>query len=51
MDVTIGPGAWRALRGKGGIRCMPLNDGLLRVGPVSATVVAPTPADQEIDAT
>jgi len=38
MDATIGPGAWRALRGKGGIRCTPLDDGVLRVGPVSATV-------------
>jgi MOSC domain-containing protein YiiM len=32
MDATIAPGAWRALRGKGGIRCTPLNDGRLRVG-------------------
>src|SRR5215813_780746 len=38
MDVTIGPGAWRALRGHGGVRCMPLNDGVLRVGPVEARV-------------
>lgn len=38
MDVTIGPGAWRALRGHGGIRCTPLDDGFLRVGPVTATV-------------
>jgi MOSC domain-containing protein YiiM len=38
MDVTIGPGAWRALRGKGGIRCSTLNDGLLRVGPVKSTI-------------
>jgi MOSC domain-containing protein YiiM len=37
MDVTIGPGAWRALRGRGGIRCTPLDDGVLRVGPVTAT--------------
>ena len=36
MDVTIGPGAWRALRGKGGVRCVPLDDGVLRVGPVKA---------------
>jgi hypothetical protein len=35
MDVTIGEGAREALRGKGGIRCRPLNDGTLRVGPVS----------------
>ena len=38
MDVTIGPGAWQALRGKGGVRCEPLDDGVLRVGPVTATV-------------
>ncbi|GIM95956.1 molybdenum cofactor biosysynthesis protein [Paractinoplanes toevensis] len=37
MDVTIGPGAWKALRGKGGIRCTPLDDGILRVGPVITT--------------
>jgi hypothetical protein len=35
MDATIGPGAWQALRGRGGIRCTPLNDGTLRIGPVS----------------
>ncbi len=38
MDVTVAPGAWKALRGKGGIRCTPLDDGLLRRGPVQATV-------------
>lgn len=38
MDVTIAPGAWRALRGRGGVRCVPLDDGVLRVGPVSFTV-------------
>ncbi len=38
MDVAVGPGAWRSLRGKGGIRCRPLNDGALRVGPVSVTI-------------
>jgi MOSC domain-containing protein YiiM len=38
MDVTVGPGAWKALRGKGGVRCEPLDDGVLRVGPVTATV-------------
>jgi MOSC domain-containing protein YiiM len=38
MDVTIGQGAWRALRGKGGVRCVPLTDGVLRVGPVEVTV-------------
>ena len=44
MDVTIGPGAWRSLRGKGGVRCTPLNDGTLRVGPVTAAIDA-TPDD------
>jgi len=38
MDVTIGPGGWRALRGKGGIRCTPLDDGTLRVGPVRVAI-------------
>ena len=38
MDVAVGPGAWKALRGKGGVRCEPLDDGVLRVGPVTATV-------------
>ena len=38
MDATIGPGAWRELRGRGGIRCVPSNDGILRVGPVIASV-------------
>jgi len=43
MDVAIGPGAFRALRGKGGIRCVPLNDGTLSVGPVLVSVSAPVP--------
>jgi hypothetical protein len=38
MDVTIAPGAWRALKGKGGVRCTPLSDGVLRVGPVEFSV-------------
>ncbi|MFI6208041.1 molybdenum cofactor biosysynthesis protein [Streptomyces sp. NPDC051041] len=39
MDVTVGPGAQRALRGKGGVRCTPLSDGLLALGPASFRVV------------
>lgn len=39
MDVTVGPGAWQALRGRGGVRCTPLNDGILRVGPVEVTII------------
>ena len=38
MDVTVGPGAFKALRGRGGVRCEPLSDGWLRVGPVEVTV-------------
>jgi hypothetical protein len=40
MDATIGPGARDALRGKGGIRCTPVTDGTLRVGPVTVAVEA-----------
>ncbi|MYR46463.1 molybdenum cofactor biosysynthesis protein [Streptomyces sp. SID5910] len=39
MDVTVGPGAQRALRGKGGVRCTPLSDGVLTVGPATFEVV------------
>ncbi|WP_410813653.1 molybdenum cofactor biosysynthesis protein [Micromonospora sp. 067-2] len=43
MDVTVGPGAWKALRTTGGIRCTPLTDGSLRVGPLEVVVErAPT---------
>ncbi|MFJ6676101.1 molybdenum cofactor biosysynthesis protein [Actinosynnema sp. NPDC091369] len=38
MDAVIAPGAMKALRGRGGKRCVPLDDGLLRLGP--ATLVA-----------
>jgi hypothetical protein len=33
MDTTLGPGAQRALRAGGGVRCRPLSDGTLTVGP------------------
>ncbi|MDX3071030.1 molybdenum cofactor biosysynthesis protein [Streptomyces sp. NPDC088354] len=39
MDAVIGPGAQRALRGKGGVRCTPLTDGVLTVGPAEFAVV------------
>ncbi|MFI7546732.1 molybdenum cofactor biosysynthesis protein [Actinoplanes sp. NPDC049599] len=38
MDVTVGPGAWRNLRGRGGIRCTPLTDGTLRLGAVTVSI-------------
>ncbi|WP_327592668.1 molybdenum cofactor biosysynthesis protein [Streptomyces chartreusis] len=41
MDTVIGPGAQRALRGKGGVRCTPLSDGVLRVGKADFRVVGP----------
>ncbi|GAA3014251.1 molybdenum cofactor biosysynthesis protein [Actinokineospora diospyrosa] len=37
MDTVLAPGAFRALRGKGGARCTPLTDGLLRVGQATFT--------------
>jgi MOSC domain-containing protein YiiM len=40
MDVTIGPGAQRALRGRGGVRCTPLSDGVITLGPATFRVVA-----------
>lgn len=39
MDVTVGPGAQRALRGKGGVRCTPLTDGVLALGRTGFRVV------------
>jgi len=33
MDHVLAPGAFRALRGLGGMRCEPLTDGVLRLGP------------------
>jgi MOSC domain-containing protein YiiM len=32
MDAVIAPGAFKALRGRGGMRCLPLDDGVLRMG-------------------
>jgi MOSC domain-containing protein YiiM len=33
MDVAVAPGAFKGLRGHGGVRCEPLDDGELQVGP------------------
>jgi MOSC domain-containing protein YiiM len=38
MDVVIAPGAFRAMRGRGGIRCEPLSSGTLRLGPAVLTI-------------
>ncbi|WP_308258019.1 MOSC domain-containing protein [Pseudonocardia lacus] len=39
MDVQLGPGAWKAMRGRGGVRCEPLDDGVLRLGPAVLRVL------------
>ncbi|WP_327676779.1 molybdenum cofactor biosysynthesis protein [Streptomyces sp. NBC_00467] len=40
MNATIGAGAQRAMMGKGGVRCTPLSDGVLTLGPAAfATTV------------
>lgn len=41
MDVELAPGAFRALRGRGGVRCTPLDDGVLRTGPAEARATVP----------
>jgi len=43
MDLALAPGAHRALRGRGGVRCAPLTDGVLRPGP--AVLRSPVPLD------
>jgi MOSC domain-containing protein YiiM len=40
MDVVLAPGANRALRGRGGMRCEPLSSGTLRVGAATLRTVA-----------
>ncbi len=38
MDTVLAPGAFKALRGHGGVRCVPVTDGTLRVGPAKLVV-------------
>jgi hypothetical protein len=40
MDQVLAPGAFRALRGHGGVRCVPLDDGKLSLGRATLTVPA-----------
>ncbi|MCE0767509.1 molybdenum cofactor biosysynthesis protein [Pseudonocardia kujensis] len=40
MDVVLAPGAFKALRGRGGVRCEPLSDGVLRRGAAALTLPA-----------
>ena len=43
LDTVLFPGAHRGMRGRGGIRCAPLTDGVLRLGP--AVLRASVPLD------
>jgi MOSC domain-containing protein YiiM len=38
MDIVLAPGAHRGMRGHGGVRCAPLTDGFLRLGPAVLAV-------------
>jgi hypothetical protein len=40
MDAVIAPGAFKGLRGKGGIRCVPLDDGVLSVGRAALAIMS-----------
>jgi len=45
MDEVLVPGAFRALRGRGGMRCEPLTDGVLSLGTFDFRLL-PDPADR-----
>lgn len=45
MDVVLAPGAFRAMRGRGGVRCEPLDDGVLRLGPARLRLLEPAHTD------
>lgn len=41
LDTVLAPGAHRGMRGRGGVRCAPLSDGVLRLGPAVLTTAVP----------
>jgi MOSC domain-containing protein YiiM len=41
LDTVLAPGAHRGMRGRGGIRCAPLTDGVLRLGPAVLMTAQP----------
>ncbi|MGR7024413.1 MOSC domain-containing protein [Geodermatophilus sp. URMC 62] len=41
LDTVLAPGAHRGMRGRGGVRCTPLSDGVLRLGPAVLTSAVP----------
>jgi MOSC domain-containing protein YiiM len=43
MDAMLAPGAHKAMRGRGGVRCGVLSDGILHRGP--AVLISPVPLD------
>ena len=43
MDKVLTPGAHAAMRGRGGLRCQPLSDGILHRG--QATLLSPVPLE------
>jgi MOSC domain-containing protein YiiM len=43
MDEMLAPGAHKAMRGRGGVRCQVLSDGVLHRGP--AVLISPVPLD------
>jgi MOSC domain-containing protein YiiM len=45
MDEMLAPGAHKAMRGRGGVRCQVLSDGVLHLGP--AVLVSPVPLNPE----
>lgn len=50
MDQMLAPGAHRAMRGRGGVRCQVLSDGILHRGPAVLTSPVPLDPDQAGDA-
>ena len=45
MDEMLAPGAHKAMRGRGGVRCQVLSDGVLHRGP--AVLISPVPLERE----
>lgn len=43
MDHEVAPGAFRAMRGRGGVRCDPESDGVLTLGPAVLRTTRPVP--------
>jgi hypothetical protein len=46
MNEAFAPGAHQALRGRGGIRCEPLDDGELAIGPATLSDVTAIPPEE-----